>query len=192
MFAPLYHSATARVASIRRELGVHTTFNLLGPLCNPAGARRQVIGVWRREQVERLAHVLAALGTERAWVVHGEDGLDEITLAGKTYIAEVSDNEVKTFELMPEDFGLTARALAGVRGGDAAANAAIILDVLGNKRRDAARDLVVVNAAGALFVGGRAKTLREAASLAEKSIESGAAQMKLEQLIAATNRKQQA
>jgi anthranilate phosphoribosyltransferase len=188
MFAPLYHSATARVASIRRELGVHTTFNLLGPLCNPAGARRQIIGVWRRELVERLAHVLAALGTERAWVVHGEDGLDEITLAGKTFVAEVSGDDVKTFELAPEDFGLTARTLDGVRGGDASVNAAIILDVLGNKRRDEARDLVVVNAAGALFVGGRASTLSEAANLAEKTIESGAAQMKLDQLVEATNR----
>jgi len=187
MFAPLYHSATARVASIRRELGVHTTFNLLGPLCNPAGARRQIIGVWRRELVERLANVLAALGTERAWVVHGEDGLDEITLAGKTYVAEVSDNDVNTFELVPEEFGLTMRSLDGVRGGDAAANAQVILDVLGNKRRDEARDLVVVNAAGALFVGGKASKLSEAAGLAEKSIESGAAQMKLEQLIKATN-----
>jgi len=187
MFAPLYHSATARVASIRRELGVHTTFNLLGPLCNPAGARRQIIGVWRRELVERLANVLAALGTERAWVVHGEDGLDEITLAGKTYVAEVSDNDVNTFELVPEEFGLTMRSLDGVRGGDAAANAQVILDVLGNKRRDEARDLVVANAAGALFVGGKASKLSEAAALAEKSIESGAAQMKLEQLIKATN-----
>ena len=187
MFAPLYHSATARVASIRRELGVHTTFNLLGPLCNPARARRQIIGVWRRELVERLAQVLAALGTERAWVVHGEDGLDEITLAGKTYVAEVSDNDVNTFELVPEEFGLTMRSLDSVRGGDAAANAQVILDVLGNKRRDEARDLVVANAAGALFVGGKASKLSEAAGLAEKSIESGAAQMKLEQLIKATN-----
>ncbi|HEY6231262.1 MAG TPA: anthranilate phosphoribosyltransferase [Pyrinomonadaceae bacterium] len=191
MFAPLYHSATARVASIRRELGVHTTFNLLGPLCNPAGARRQIIGVWRRDLVERLAHVLAALGTERAWVVHGEDGLDEVTLAGKTYVAEVSENKVRTFELAPADFGLTARTLAGVRGGDAVVNAAIILDVLENKRRDEARDLIVANAAGALFVGGKAETLMEAASRAETSIESGAAQMKLQQLIEATNRKPQ-
>ena len=157
-------------------------------MCNPAGARRQIIGVWRRELVERLAHVLAALGTERAWVVHGEDGLDEITLAGKTFVAEVSDNDVRTFELVPEDFGLTARTLAGVRGGDASVNAAIILDVLGNKRRDEARDLIVANSAGALFVGGKAETLREAASLADTSIESGAAQTKLEQLIDATNR----
>jgi anthranilate phosphoribosyltransferase len=187
MFAPLYHGATARVAGIRRELGVRTTFNLLGPLSNPAGAPTQIIGVWRQELVERLAQVLAALGTERAWVVHGEDGLDEITLNGKTFVAEVRDKEVKTFEIAPQDFGLSASTLDQVRGGDSKANAAIICDVLANKRRDEARALIVANAAGALFVGGKAKTLREAASLAEESIESGAAQKKLEQLIKTTN-----
>src|SRR5882724_2470468 len=96
MFAPLYHGATARVAGIRRELGIHTTFNLLGPLSNPAGAPRQIIGVWRRDLVELLANVAAALGTERAWVVHGQDGLDEITLAGETFVAEAHDGRVKT------------------------------------------------------------------------------------------------
>ena len=105
MFAPLYHGATARVAGIRRQLGIHTTFNLLGPLSNPAGAPRQIIGVWRKDLAEKLAQVLAALGTERAWVVHGEDGLDEITLAGKTHVAEAQDGQVKTFEIEPEDFG---------------------------------------------------------------------------------------
>ena len=187
MFAPLYHRATARVAGIRRELGVQTTFNLLGPLSNPAGAPRQIIGVWRRELIERLAHVLAALGTERAWVVHGEDGLDEITLHGKTFVAEVRDNEVKTFEIAPRDFGLSESTLEHVRGGAPQVNAAIIRDVLANKRRDEARALIVANASGALLVGGMAKTLREAASLADESIESGAAQMKLEQLIEASN-----
>jgi len=187
MFAPLYHGATARVAGIRRELGVQTTFNLLGPLSNPAGAPRQIIGVWRQGLVERLAQVLAALGTERAWVVHGEDGLDEITLHGKTFVAEVSNKQVKTFEITPQDFGLSASTLDHVRGGDPEANAAIIRDVLANKRRDEARALIVANAAGALFVGSKANTLRKAASLAEDSIESGAAQMKLEQLIKATN-----
>jgi anthranilate phosphoribosyltransferase len=190
MFAPLYHGATARVASIRRELGVHTTFNLLGPLSNPAGAPTQIIGVWRKELVERMAQVLAALGTERAWVVHGEDGLDEITLNGQTFVAEVCDKQVKTLEITPQDFGLSASTLDHVRGGDADANAAIILDVLANKRCDEARALIVANAAGALFVGGKANTLREAASLAEESIESGAAQMKLEQLIKTTNVRQ--
>src|SRR6266849_2478003 len=118
MFAPLYHGATARVASVRRELGVHTTFNLLGPLSNPAGARRQIIGVWRQDLVERLAKALALLGTEHAWVVHGEDGLDEITLAGKTIIAEAHNGTVRTFEIQPGDFGLSQATLDHLRGGD--------------------------------------------------------------------------
>src|SRR5918997_4571279 len=106
MFAPLYHGATARVAGVRRELGVHTTFNLLGPLTNPAGAPRQVIGVWHPSLVEPVARALDALGTERAWVVHGQDGLDEVTLDGATKVAEVSGGGVRIFEVSPEDFGL--------------------------------------------------------------------------------------
>jgi anthranilate phosphoribosyltransferase len=187
MFAPLYHGATARVAGIRRELGVHTTFNLLGPLSNPAGAPRQIIGVWRRDLVELLANVAAALGTERAWVVHGEDGLDEITLAGKTHVAEANAGAVKTFEITPQDFGLSESSLDHLRGGDADANAQIIRDVLSLERRDEARALIVINAAAALFVGGKVETLIDAARLAQESLDSGAAKMKLEQLIKATN-----
>ncbi len=114
MFAPLYHGATARVAGIRRELGVHTTFNLLGPLTNPAGAPGQMIGVWRPSLVESLARTLAMLGTKKSWVVHGCDGLDEITLAGKTMVAEASNGGVRTFEIGPEDFGLKRRFI-GIR-----------------------------------------------------------------------------
>jgi len=187
MFAPLYHGATARVAGIRGELGIHTVFNLLGPLSNPAGAPRQIIGVWRNDLVELLANVLAMLGTERAWVVHGEDGLDEITLNGKTLVAEAEGGKVKAFEVEPEDFGLTKNTLAHVTGGDAEANASIIRDVLSGERRDEARGLVVINAAAALFIGGQAAGLIEAARLAEASIDSGAALAKLEHLIAATN-----
>jgi anthranilate phosphoribosyltransferase len=187
MFAPLYHGATARVAGIRRELGIHTTFNLLGPLSNPAGAPRQIVGVWRRDLVELLANVLAVLGTERAWVVHGEDGLDEITLAGKTFVAEAQDGKVKTFEIAPQDFGLFIGVLDHLRGGDAEANASIIREVLSGERRDEARALVVANAGAALLVGGRALDLKEAAGLAEQSIDSGAASRKLKQLIEATN-----
>src|SRR6185436_12758006 len=106
MFAPLYHSATARVAAIRRELGVQTTFNLLGPLTNPARAPRQLIGVWNRDLVEPIARVLAALGTEMAWVVHGHDGLDEVTIADSTFVAQASDGHARSFEIMPENFGL--------------------------------------------------------------------------------------
>jgi anthranilate phosphoribosyltransferase len=143
--------------------------------------------VWRKDLVELLANVLAALGTERAWVVHGEDGLDEITLAGKTFVAETHDGEVETFEIGPDDFGLFVGVLDHLRGGDAEANARIIRDVLSGERRDEARALVVANAAAALFVGGKTNVLSDAARLAEESIDSGSAQMKLEQLIAATN-----
>src|SRR6266481_3125868 len=183
MFAPLYHGATARVASIRRELAVQTTFNLLGPLTNPARAPRQIIGVWDRRLVEPLARTLSLLGTERAWIVHGGDGLDEVTVADNTFVAEASDGDVRTFEIEPADFGVEHVAIDALTGGDAEANAAIIRSVLSGERRDAARLLVVVNAAAALCVGGFAKNLRAGAQLAEQSIDSGAAQAKLEQLV---------
>lgn len=187
MFAPLYHGATARVAGIRRQLGIHTTFNLLGPLSNPAGAPRQIIGVWRKDLAERLARVLAALGTEHAWVVHGEDGLDEITLAGKTHVAEARDGEVRTFEIAPEDFGFDATALDHLRGGDTDANAAIVRAVLERKRQDEARTLVIMTAAAALMLGGVADDLRDGARRAAEAIDSGAALGKLERLIQVTN-----
>jgi len=186
MFAPLYHGATARVAGIRRQLGVHTTFNLLGPLSNPAGAPRQIIGVWKKELIERLAEVLALLGTERAWVVHGEDGLDEITLAGKTFVAEASDGSVRTFEIEPENFGLDRASLDHLRGGDAEANARIIQAVFDGTRKDEARSLVVMTAAAALVVGELADDLRTAARMAAKAIDSGAAWEKVELLRLAT------
>lgn len=188
MFAPLYHTASARVASVRRELGVHTTFNLLGPLTNPAGAPRQLIGVWHQALVEPLARALLALGTEHAWVAHGSDGLDEVTLAGETYVAEAHKGQVKAFEIAPEDFGLERAELSHLRGGDAEANARTIHAVLQGTRRDEARELVVVNAAAALFVGGSASNLHAAARLAEESIDGGAALGKLEQLVEATNK----
>ena len=186
MFAPLYHGATARVAGIRRQLGIHTTFNLLGPLSNPAGAPRQIIGVWRKDLAERLARVLAALGTEHAWVVHGEDGLDEITLAGKTHVAEARRGEVKTFEIAPEDFGFEVRALEHLRGGDTEANAAIVRAVLAGGRQDEARALVIMTAAAALLLGGVAKDLRDGAKRAAEAIDTGAALNKLQRLVEAT------
>lgn len=187
MFAPLFHGATARVAGIRRQLGIHTTFNLLGPLSNPAGAPRQIIGVWRRDLADKLAHVLSGLGTERAWVVHGEDGLDEITLAGKTHVAEAQNGGVKTFEIGPQDFGFEVGAIEHLRGGDADANAEIVSAVLAGERTDEARALVIMNAAAALFLGGAAADLREGAKLAASAIDSGEARRKLELLIEATS-----
>lgn len=187
MFAPLYHSATARVAAIRRELGVHTTFNLLGPLTNPAGAPRQIIGVWNRDLLEPMAKTLAILGIERAWLVHGADGLDEITLADRTFVAECNQGRVRTFEVTPEDFGLPRAEISGLRCDEAAASASVIKSILNGQRRDAARNLVIANAAAALTVGGVGEDLRAAARLAEQSIDSGAANQKLDELIRATN-----
>jgi anthranilate phosphoribosyltransferase len=187
MFAPLFHGATARVAGIRRQLGIHTTFNLLGPLSNPAGAPRQIIGVWRQDLAEKLALVLSGLGTERAWVVHGADGLDEITLAGKTQVAEAQNGSVKTFEIGPQDFGFEVGAIEHLRGGDAEANAEIVSAVLSGDRRDEARALVVMNAAAALFLGGAAVDLREGAKVAAGAIDSGEARRKLELLVEATS-----
>ena len=187
MFAPLYHGATARVAGIRRELGVQTTFNLLGPLTNPARAPRQIIGVWDRNMVEPMARTLALLGTERAWIVHGADGLDEVTVTDKTFVAEAYDGKVREFEIESADFGFKRESINHLRGGDAETNAEIIRAVLAGERSDAARALVIVNAATALYVGGTANDLRAAAQLAEQSIDSGAAMAKLDQLIHATN-----
>jgi anthranilate phosphoribosyltransferase len=188
MFAPLFHRATARVASVRRALGAQTTFNLLGPLTNPARAPRQIVGVSALEFVRPLASALALLGTERAWVVHGADGLDEITIADKTFVAEARNGEVSTFEIKPEDFGVERAMLDRLRGGDAEGNAVVIRATLSGKRRDEARTLVVANAAAALHVGGSATDLRAGARLAEESIDSGAATGKLNQLVEATNR----
>ena len=186
MFAPLYHGATARVAGIRRQLGIHTTFNLLGPLSNPAGAPRQIIGVWRKDLADKLAEVLAALGTERSWVVHGDDGLDEITLVGKTHVAEAVNGRVRTFQIGPEDFGFEVSALDHLRGGDTDANAEIVNAVLEGERKDEARTLVIMNAAAALFLGEAAVDLREGAKMAADAIDSGAALRKLDMLIEAT------
>jgi anthranilate phosphoribosyltransferase len=187
MFAPLYHGATARVAAIRRELGIHTSFNLLGPLSNPAGAPRQIIGVFRSDLVEHLARVLAELGTEHSWVVHGSDGLDEITITGKTFVAEARNDQVTTFEIGPEEFGLSQGSLEHLRGGDAAENAKIIRQVFSRTRDDEARSLVIMTAAAALMLGGKSSTLEAAARLAADAIDSGAATAKLELLIKATN-----
>lgn len=186
MFAPLYHGATARVAAVRRELGVQTTFNLIGPLTNPANAPRQIVGVSQREKVEPMARVLGMLGTERAWVVHGIDGLDEITLAGRTFVGEAQGGEVRSFEIAPKDFGYEAAPIEHLQCSDAETSARMIRDVLTGHRRDEARALVVVNAAAALHLGGSANNLRDAARLAEESIDGGAALDKLEQLAEAT------
>jgi anthranilate phosphoribosyltransferase len=196
MFAPLFHAATARVAQVRRELGVHTTFNLLGPLTNPARAPFQILGVWHRSLLERVASAFALLGANKAWVVHGADGLDEITLTGDTFVATCSASSdgmpgVEIFTVTPEDFGLERQSLNGLRGGGPFENAQLIRAILRGDRDGhfaAARDLVIVNAAAALHVAGFAPDLRQAAILARNSIDSGSAASKLDALIRETNR----
>lgn len=192
MFAPLYHASTARVAAIRRELGVHTTFNLLGPMTNPANAPFQIMGVWHHALIEKVAETLQALGTKKAWVVHGLDGLDEITISGKTKIAEVTNEKINYFEISPEEFGLekiSTKELENLRGGNAEQNAKIIGEVLEGKRKDAARSLVLMNAAAGVFIGGKARDFNEALKLAADSLDGGNALEKLNNLIDFTNGK---
>src|SRR5258706_3627599 len=186
MWAPLHHSAMKHWAPVRAELGIRTIFNMLGPICNPAGVKRQVVGVFSWQWVEPIAHVLKNLGTEHVSVVHGNDGLDELTTTGPTDVAEVKDGRVTVFEVRPADAGLPMAALTDLKGGDAATNAAAIRDVLAGNPGPF-RDIVLLNFAAALIVGGKAKDLREGATLAARSIDSGAARHALERLVAVSN-----
>ena len=183
LFAPTFHPAMRHAAQARRELGVRTAFNLLGPLTNPARPRRQVVGVPRPELTELLARTLLALGTERAWVVHGADGLDELSTTGHTKVSEVRDGAVRTFYVHPADFGITRAAAADLAGDDAAANAAIIRRVLAGDA-GAARDVVLLNAGAALLVAGAAGSVREGMAMAAAAIDSGGAGRVLESLVA--------
>jgi anthranilate phosphoribosyltransferase len=190
LFAPTMHSAMRFVQPARRELRLRTVFNLLGPLTNPAHASAQVVGVYSAELVEKLAEALSMLGLRRAMVVHGMDGLDEITITGPTRIAELKNGAVHGYEVSPEDFGMSCAALGDISGGDAAENAAIIREVMAGKKSPR-RDVVLLNAAAALVVADKAKDLDAAIPLAEKSIDSGAAAEKLEALVRFTNSPQQ-
>ncbi|HXF99002.1 MAG TPA: anthranilate phosphoribosyltransferase [Gaiellaceae bacterium] len=188
MFAPAHHPAMRHAAPVRRELGTRTVFNLLGPLTNPAGARRQVVGVFSAAYVRPVAEALKRLGAEKALVVHGADGMDEITVADRTFVAEVSDGEIREYEISPEDFGLPLHSPDGLLGGDAHLNARILRDILAGEETGAARDVVLLNAAAAVYVSGEAKTIEEGARLARDSIESGAAAKALEGFVRATRR----
>jgi anthranilate phosphoribosyltransferase len=183
LFAPAMHSAMKYVQPVRRDLRLRTVFNLLGPLTNPAGASCQVVGVYSADLVEKLAEALSMLGLRRALVVHGSDGLDEITITGPTRIGEVRDGSVHTYEVTPEDCGLRRATLDDIAGGDAAFNAALIRDVLAGGR-GAHRDVVLLNAGAALVAAGRADHLRDAVPLAAAAIDSGAAAEKLQALVA--------
>jgi anthranilate phosphoribosyltransferase len=185
LFAPAVHSAMKHASSARKKLGVRTVFNLLGPLTNPAGATAQVIGVPERPLTELLARALAALGIERALVVHGGDGLDEISLSAETHVTEVRGGEVKSYTVSPEDFGLRRAPLDAVAGGDATHNANIIRRVLG-REHGPQRDVVLMNAAAALVVSEHAVDFLDGMHLAARAIDSGTAREKLEALVAFT------
>jgi anthranilate phosphoribosyltransferase len=187
MFAPHFHRATARVAQVRRQLGVRTIFNLLGPLTNPARPKRQLIGVSDLPSVEKIGRARVHLGVEHAWVVHGSDGADEITVSGPTHVLEVCEGRLRRFILDPGEAGVAVRDLNGVRATSPEESATIVREVLVGDRRDAARDLVLLNAAAGLRVSGRVGTLREGVELAAEAIATGAAWRKLEALIALTN-----
>ncbi|MDX2031781.1 MAG: anthranilate phosphoribosyltransferase [Blastocatellia bacterium] len=182
LFAPLHHAATRRVAMVRRELGVRTIFNLLGPLTNPAGAPFQVLGVSNEAACEKVARALSRLGIERAWVVRGVDGLDEITLSGATIVHEAGPGGVTRFEISPEDFGLARAPLDSLRGGSAEENAALIHDLFAGRRKGPARDLVLINAAASLHVAGFAAALPDAIAMASRALDDGGAREKLDQL----------
>jgi anthranilate phosphoribosyltransferase len=187
LFAPNLHPAMKQVQGVRRELKMRTIFNLLGPLTNPARASGQVVGVYSLDLVEKLAEALSMLGLRRALVVHGLDGLDEITITGKTQIAEAREGSVRSYEVEPEEFGMKPAALQEISGGGAAENAAIIRAVLSGEKSPR-RDVVVLNAAAALVAAGVAEHIGDAVSIAAKSVDSGKATEKLEALARFTSR----
>lgn len=189
LFAPAIHSAMKYVQPARRELRLRTVFNLLGPLTNPARASAQVVGVYSADLVEKLAEALSILGLRRALVVHGTDGLDEITITGPTRIAEVRDAQVRSYEITPEEFGLKRAPIEEIAGGDATANAAIIREIL-NGKKSAHRDVVLLNAAAALVAAGTTDHLAQALAIGAESIDTGAAGTRLAALVRFTNEHQ--
>jgi anthranilate phosphoribosyltransferase len=186
LFAQAAHKATRHATPARKQIGVRTVFNLLGPLTNPAGAQAQVLGVFSAEVIDLVAATLAELGTKHAFVVHGAGGLDEISLAGETIVAEVCDGEVRRFRVTPEEFDVKRAPLEGIRGGTAAENAALIRRILEGEAGPR-RDIVVMNAAAALVTAGVAESFRAAADVARSTIDSGAAREKLASLKAFTD-----
>jgi anthranilate phosphoribosyltransferase len=180
LFAPSYHPAMKNVAPVRRDLGFRTVFNLLGPICNPAGVRRQLIGIYAREWLEPVAHVLAELGTEKAWIVHGADGLDELSTTGPTRVAMLEDGRITLREIVPEDAGIERTSLAALKGGTADDNARAIRELLSGAK-GAFRNIVLLNASAALIAAGQASTLKDGVAQAAEAIDKGRAATALEQ-----------
>jgi len=187
LFAPLYHPAMKRVASVRKELKIRTIFNILGPMLNPAGVKRLLLGIFAKEYMDTIARVLLRLGAEDVMVVHSEEGLDEITVTGKTYIVRAKNGEVKASGISPEEAGLQKASIDEIKGGDKKENARIILDILKGKA-GSPRDTVLINASAAFQVAGRATDFKEGVEIAKESIDSGKAYKKLEELKVLTNR----
>jgi anthranilate phosphoribosyltransferase len=186
MTAQAHHPAMAHVAPVRRELGARTLFNLLGPLSNPAGVKRALIGVFAREWMQPIAETLQALGAEKVWVAHGSDGLDEITTTGKTHILALEDGALREFDIDPEQLGIARATLADLRGGEPAHNAAALRAVLAGEK-SAYRDIALLNAAAALVVAGKAADLAEGLRLGAAAIDSGKARDTLENLVRLSN-----
>jgi anthranilate phosphoribosyltransferase len=186
MFAAYHHRAVANVAAVRKKLGVRTIFNLLGPLANPAGARRQLMGVFDKNFTQPIAEALSILGAERAWVVCGGDGLDELTTTGISYVSETRHGAVRNFTVSPEEAGLPRANLADLKGGDPDENANALKRLLAGEP-GAYRDIALLNAAGALIVADKTATLKEGVRLAASSIEQGRAQTALDRLVAISN-----
>jgi anthranilate phosphoribosyltransferase len=186
MFAPAHHPAMKNVGPTRVELATRTIFNLLGPLSNPAGVKRQMVGVFSRQWVQPLAQVLKNLGSDSVWVVHGSDGLDEITLTGPTFVTALQNGEIRSFEVTPEEAGLPRCGSDGLKGADADANAIALQSVL-DGMPSPYRDVALLNAAAALVVAGRAKDLKDGVAIGVKSIDSGAAMARLKHLVTVSN-----
>jgi anthranilate phosphoribosyltransferase len=186
MFAPTHHASMRHVAPVRVELGTRTIFNLLGPLSNPAGVRKQVLGVFSESWLEPLAQTLGALGSERVWVVHGRDGLDEITTTTETAVAALENGTVRRFVITPEEAGIARAKPDDLKGGEAPVNAQALRAVLAGQRT-AYRDIGIINAAAALVVAGKADSLRHGAEVAARAIDTGAVAGVLDRLVAASN-----
>lgn len=186
LWAPMHHPAMKTWAPIRADLGIRSIFNLLGPLCNPASVKRQVLGVYHRKWLEPMAEALKNLGSVHAWVVHGADGMDELTTTGPSTVAELVDGNIHVFEVTPQDAGLPQASLAELKGGDAAVNAAKLRALL-HGEAGPYRDIVLLNTAAALIVAGKAKSLEHGVALAAASIDSGAGARALDALVAVTN-----
>ncbi len=185
MFAPLHHPAMRHVAPTRTELGTRTIFNLLGPLSNPAGVKRQMIGAFSRHWLRPIVETLRDLGSEKVWAVHGSDGLDEMTTTGTTYVVELSGGQIREFDVNPEDAGLTRGKLEDLKGGDAAHNALALRAVL-DGARNAYRDIAVLNSAAALVVAGTVSDLRHGAQLAAEALDSGASRATFDKMVSAS------